>query len=372
MKIVHLSHSEISTDSRILKMLTVCKDLNYEYLALNPSVSKNVKSYFRKIGIINFKYLYFFWVYLKITLISLVKLYKFNPNVIHCHDWYMLPISVIGKILFKSKLVYDAHELESERQQMSELMKKIVKYIERISWKHVDYFITVSDLIQKWYLESYGYKNSKVIINSPEIMSINSAATSAKNFNLRDIFNLKSEILIYIYNGYLTHGRGIEIMLEAFSKTETSSVLVFLGEGPLIEKINTYKEQNENIFVHKMVPHDEVTQIVSSADFGLCLIEDASLSYRYSLPNKLFEYIFAGLPVVASNLPAIKKIVLDFNLGVVINLSVENLIKVLTENSLLTEVSKFTYKNSISHLSWESQALKLREIYSLMSKLYEA
>jgi glycosyltransferase involved in cell wall biosynthesis len=121
-----------------------------------------------------------------------------------------------------------------------------------------------------------------------------------------------------------------------------------------------------------MVPHDEVTQIVSSADFGLCLIEDASLSYRYSLPNKLFEYIFAGLPVVASNLPAIKKIVLDFNLGVVINLSVENLIKVLTENSLLTEVSKFTYKNSISHLSWESQALKLREIYSLMSKLYEA
>jgi glycosyltransferase involved in cell wall biosynthesis len=223
----------------------------------------------------------------------------------------------------------------------------------------------------QWYLESYGYKNSKIIINSPELMSINSAAISAKNFNLRDIFSLKSEILIYIYNGYLTHGRGIEIMLEAFSKTETSSVLVFLGEGPLIEKIESYKEQNDNIFVHQMVRHDEVTQIVSSADYGLCLIEDASLSDRYSLPNKLFEYIFAGLPVVASNLPEIKKLVLDSNLGVVINLSVENLIEVLSKNSLLTEVSKLTDKNSISHLSWESQAVKLGEIYSLMSDSYE-
>ena len=367
MKIVHISHTDISTDSRILKMLTVCKNLNYEYVILNPSASKKISSYFRKIGIINFKYLYYFWLYPKTAIVVLAKLNKFNPNIIHCHDWYMLPISVIGKVLFKSKLIYDAHELESECQQMPKLLKKIAKYVEHISWKHVDFFITVSQSIQQWYFESYGYKNSKIILNSPEIMSINSIKNRTKNFNLRNIFNLEPKDLIYIYSGILTQGRGIEIMLEAFSKTDTKSVLVFLGDGPLIDKIKIYKERNNNIFVHQKVWHNEVTQIVSSADYGLCLIEDVSLSDRYSLPNKLFEYIFAGLPVVASDLPEIKKLVLDNNFGVVINPSVENLINVLYKNSLLAEVPKLNDKNSVSHLTWESQAIELREIYRAVS-----
>jgi glycosyltransferase involved in cell wall biosynthesis len=202
-------------------------------------------------------------------------------------------------------------------------------------------------------------------------MSINSIKNHTKNFNLRNIFNLEPKDLIYIYSGILTQGRGIEIMLEAFSKTDTKSVLVFLGDGPLIDKIKIYKERNNNIFVHQKVWHNEVTQIVSSADYGLCLIEDVSLSDRYSLPNKLFEYIFAGLPVVASDLPEIKKLVLDNNFGVVINPSVENLINVLYKNSLLAEVSKLNDKYSVSHLTWESQAIELREIYRAILDSYE-
>ena len=283
----------------------------------------------------------------------------------------MLPISVIGKIVFKSKLVYDAHELESECQQTPKLLKIIAKYVERISWKYVDFFITVSESIKQWYFESYGYKNSSIILNSPELMSINSLKIATKNFNLRNIFNLKSEVFIYIYSGILTKGRGIEIMLEAFSKTNTKSVIVFLGDGPLLDKIKGYKERNDNIFFHQKVVHNEVTQIVSSADYGLCLIEDVSLSDRYCLPNKLFEYIFAGLPVVASDLPEIKKIVIENNIGVVITPSVDNLIKVLDKNSLLANVPKLGDKNSFSHLTWESQALKLRNIYRGVADSYE-
>ena len=367
MRIVHISHSEINSDSRVLKMLTVCKDLNYEYLIINPNINKKALAYFRKIGVINFKYLYKFWIYARTILMVLNKLNKFKPDIIHCHDWYMLPASVIGKILFKSNLVYDAHELESECQEMPKFLKKFAKYVERIAWNYIDFFITVSESIQQWYLKNYGHKNSILILNSPELMSTNSEKISTKNFNLRSIFNLKPEDLVYIYSGLLTQGRGIEIMLESFSKTDTNSVLVFLGDGPLIDMIKSYNEQNENIFIHQKVSHDEVTKIVSSADYGLCLIEDVSLSDRYSLPNKLFEYIFAGLPVVASELPEIKKIILDNKFGVIINPSVENLMNVLYENSLLAIVPKVTDMKSISHLSWESQALKLGQIYSSVS-----
>ena len=367
MRILHISHTQIYEDSRILKMIAVGKDLNATVLGINPDRNLKSLSYFRKIDSLYFKYFYYTTLYILTIFRVLVKLIRYKPGIIHCHDWYMLPLSVVVKKICKSKLIYDAHELESECQQMPSLLKKIAKLVEKISWKSIDHFITVSESIQHWYFKNYGVKPSSIILNSPEIKSHFTSEEPTKDYNLRNIFDIDSESLIYVYIGILAKGRGIEIMLEAFYKTETKSSLVFLGDGPLLERIKDYESRSANIFVHPKIAHNEVTRLASTANFGMCLIEDVSLSDRYCLPNKLFEYIFSGLPVVASNLPEIKRVVEQHQLGSLIVPSEQNLMHELIRNSSFKSYSRINSNLNLAEMGWENQALKLKTVYTLLA-----
>ena len=348
-------------------MIDVGNSLNAKVLAINPD--RNIKnlSYLRKINSVYFKYFSHLTVYIITIFRVLFNLNKYKPGIIHCHDWYMLPLSIVVKKICRCKLIYDAHELESECQQMPRLLKKIAKLVEKISWESIDYFITVSESIQRWYFINYGVKPSSIILNSPEIKSHLASKEPNKDYNLRNIFGIGSEYLIYIYIGILAKGRGIEIMLEAFYKTETKSSLIFLGDGPLLEKIKDYESRSANIFVHPKIAHNEVTKLASSANFGMCLIEDVSLSDRYCLPNKLFEYIFSGIPVIASKLPEIKRVVEKYQLGSLILPSEQNLTQELIQNSSVKSFLRVKQDISLEEMSWESQASKLKQIYTLLA-----
>jgi glycosyltransferase involved in cell wall biosynthesis len=111
------------------------------------------------------------------------------------------------------------------------------------------------------------------------------------------------------------------------------------------------------------VSHDIVVNVASSADFGICLIEDISLSDRFCLPNKLFEYIFSGLPVIASNLPDMRKLILEYDVGICIENSTQSLLRAVLE----TDKDQFDdlafQHDMLNDLSWESQAQKLESIY---------
>ena len=84
-------------------------------------------------------------------------------------------------------------------------------------------------------------------------------------------------------------------------------------------------KQNNNIFFHPPVEHNKVVRIVRSADYGLCFIEEVSLSDFYCLPNKLFEYAFAGVYALASDFPEISNVVKRFRLGTTVSLDRDNL-----------------------------------------------
>jgi glycosyltransferase involved in cell wall biosynthesis len=94
-------------------------------------------------------------------------------------------------------------------------------------------------------------------------------------------------------------------------------IITILGARPQWSgNLNSYKEFN-NIFFHKAVTPDVLLDFTSSADFGISTIEDSCLSYRYCLPNKMFEYLMADLPVIVSNLYEMKRLVENNNIGVV-------------------------------------------------------
>jgi glycosyltransferase involved in cell wall biosynthesis len=236
---------------------------------------------------------------------------------------------------------------------------------ERILWSWVDFLIIVSPSIQKWYQDNIGVKQSAVILNSPVLhLGGQDSGKYDKNY-LRHKYDIESTELIFIYVGIFGKGRGIESLVDVFSDLRWAHV-VFIGYGELTELITNQEKHHAYIHLHPAVPHEDVVDVVRSADVGLCMIGNVSLSDYYCLPNKLFEYCFAGIPVIASDFPDIVDVVKKYNLGVCCGQDKESI-----RNTVELFISNKTYMhidiNTLGELGWEAQKVKLFGVYEAVS-----
>jgi len=307
--------------------------------------------------------------FIRLSFRFLSSAYKFD--FIHCNDLEPLPFCVFAKLLKfgKTKLFYDAHELETEKLAARGWRQPLSRFLERALISSVDAVITVSDRIANWYAERYDCESPQVIINSP----VKWGTKKADLF--RDSFTIPSSMQIFLYLGGLQQGRAIELMLEAFTGANRIA-LVFMGyggtssEGKRLDAlVRKTAGLHPNIFFHEPVGQSELPNYVSSADVGLCLIEDMCLSYRYCLPNKLFEYAMGGLPVIVSDLPEMRDKVEHYNCGIVCrDLSAEGILESAKE--ILKGVDSFgaNARNMAVENCWEVQEKKLLAVYENIMK----
>lgn len=281
-------------------------------------------------------------------------------SIIHCHDLVPLPVAVTLKKLTGASLIYDAHELETERTSTKGISKYIARFVEQMLMKHVDSMITVSPSIQQWYRERFPNTTISLVRNIPEVSDDTISAIP-----LKLQLHIPENSLLFIYLGRLEEGRGITIALEAFTNEQVAHHVLFMGNGSLTSIIKHASQQCNRIHYMPAVRPDEVLMYAAGADVGLCLIEDVSLSYRYCLPNKLFESILAGLPVLASELPDMYNIVSLYKAGWVVKNNVLDLTEFLTDLSAndVTQMSDgLTVR--VNGLSWQSEADELINIYN--------
>jgi glycosyltransferase involved in cell wall biosynthesis len=377
-RILFISSSDISVDSRILKQMKAAESIGFKYLAIGikefgrieSTVSDNIISidpYFRitkkqthnrlKTILVSIIRTLFMSteVLLKITIKSLI----FKPKIIHCSDYPFLPIAVMLKFLTGAKVIYDIHELESETTGISKFNRVFVLMIEKLSWRFIDTVFYVSESIRKWYTENIGEINYEIILNAPELK-----VSEKKTDYIREYFKLDKDSIIFIYLGLLSRDRGIEMALEVF-KLNPKYVIVFMGHGEKEEEIRKYSSKYANIFLHPAVSSDLVVPITSSANFGYCVLENTSLSVYFSLPNKLFEYVFSGLPVLASNFPDISDKVNNYNLGLVVDFNKDAIISGI-EELINRDRKKISQNNNLDVLTWDYQKNKITKILRLM------
>ena len=133
---------------------------------------------------------------------------------------------------------------------------------------------------------------------------------------LRKSLGLGEEAFIAIYQGALTINRGIETLLEMAPRLEGSNVhLVFMGYGMLEPQVRQAVEASANVHFQPAVPYEEVLAYTGDADVGLVSVKPTCLSYLYCLPNKLFESIQAGIPVLVNDLPDCVALIEEFGIG---------------------------------------------------------
>lgn len=300
---------------------------------------------------------YFEFVY------RVIKAYK-QSDIIHCNDLDALPIGVVIKKFFnqQAKVIYDAHEYETQTNGLKGFQQKLTQWLEKFLIPYADKVITVSDSIANEYVNLYRISKPYLVLNTPYYTN------TIKQNLFRQRFNIAAEQTIFLYQGGLSKGRGIEILLDAFSSIDETKVIIFMGYGPLEPLIRSMSQTHRNIFFHEAVTPQELLNFTCSADFGISTIEDTCLSYRYCLPNKLFEYIMAEVPVIVSGMDEMKKLVEENHIGIVIKDNTPDALRLAIKKA--SELDNKTLLNNLRKLkdtyTWEEQEKVLKELYATL------
>jgi glycosyltransferase involved in cell wall biosynthesis len=293
-------------------------------------------------------------------------LLQFNDaDVYHCNDIEALPLGFLVKLLFNTsvKIVYDAHEYEIERSDIGKSIRPVFHLIEGILIKHADLVINVSNSIAGEYERLYKIDKPKLVLNCPRYKPI-----EKKNL-LREELGISNDQKIFLYQGALSSVRGLKKLLTCFSNMEKNkNVVVFMGYGPMEDEIKKCK--SKNVYYHEAVSPQYLLDYTSSADYGIFICDNICKSYYYCLPNKLFEYLHAGLPVIVSDLYELGDFVERNKVGLVCrDTSVKSIQKAIEDVLLLNYNELSNNALAISKkFCWEKQEKILISEYANLFK----
>jgi len=371
-KIASLVFNPFTHDSRVLKEALSLNNADYD-VCIVAHGDKDLKNEEEVQGIRVKRLSYLDRKRTKSKFIKLFKYFSYlvssvfftkKFDVLHCHDLNALPIAVLVRTFYNKdvKVVYDAHEYETQTNGLSKRMQKLLFKIERFCLRYVDEVITVGNMIADEYVRLYDIKKPSLVLNTPPFKEVQ------KSNIFRESLGISEEQAIFLYQGALGRGRGIEEVLNYFKKSSSEDVIVFMGYGTLEDEIQEAAKQYANIYLHKAVNPEVVLEYTSSADFAIATIQDTCLSYRYCLPNKVFEYLMVGLPIIVSELPEMKQLVQKYKVGVVLDSNTENPFQsaILDVKNIDTNQLKQSMKEVTSLYNWQEQEKVLLEVYKTM------
>jgi glycosyltransferase involved in cell wall biosynthesis len=217
---------------------------------------------------------------------------------------------------FKSncKLIYDSHEYFVGVPELTNKprIQKIWRRIEKKCLPKTDQRYTVNESIATLYKSEYGlaFEVVRNISDAPKNIQTKS----------RSELGLPEDKKIIIYQGAgINIDRGAEELIDAMNYVE-NAILIFVGSGDVIELLKTQVQKNklqEKVLFFGKKPYTELLNYTTVSDLGVSLDKNTNINYKFSLPNKIFDYLHCGIPMLVSDLPEIRKIVDGYQVGVI-------------------------------------------------------
>ena len=287
-----------------------------------------------------------------------------SVKYVNCHSLPVLSIGVLFKLFLKSALVYDTHELETESPEAGGIKRVFFKLVEKSLIRFADAIITVNDSIMNWYKNEYGLQNIVAVRNIP--YQRHEEEISKSNI-LKTSFNITDDEILFIHQGELSASRGIDILLDTFSKVDSKKHLLFMGFGDWVERIKQYEQAYDNIHLLDAVKPSEVHRYTVGADVGFCLLENIGLNAYLCLPNKLYEYIMSGVPVIVSDFPEMSRVIDEADCGWKIAVSkgaLYSLVTCISKDEIAAKRNKaMQYRKMIG---WQNEEKALLNVYRHM------
>ncbi len=360
-KIIVSVTNDISTDQRVEKVCNYLYSRGWEVVLVGRKLPGS-NEVTRKYRIVRFKLWFNKGILFYLTYnIRLLFYLLFNKS-----DYYLsndidtLPANYFASIFTSRPIIFDAHEAFSEVPELiNRKFKKLIwRWVEKRMISRTKKAYTVSKGVAEFYKTITG-KSMEIVYNYPILN------TEAKNTAIVLSQNKKN----IIYQGAVNKGRGINLAIQSMQNVD--AILHIVGVGDEYEKMKELAEKlrlaEKVVFYGRILP-DELKSITLQADLGISLEEDLGLNYRYSLPNKLFDYIMAEVPVLVSDLPEMKSIVLESRVGEVLNSRkpkevAAKIVEMLNNESKLKQY-KENCKIASKKYCWEEQESLLDEIFT--------
>lgn len=351
--------NDLTTDQRVGKTCEVLSEIGYDVILVGRKLKKSLPIQ-RNYKTIRFKLLFNkgFLFYAEFNIRLFIFLLFTRKNILFSNDLDTLLPNYLLSLLQQKRLIFDSHELFSEIPELvnNPKIKYFWLYLEKTIIPKLKNVITVSNSIKKHYNNLYGI-SATVIRNIPKIEKIDQ-----KNFEI----NTKGKKVI-LYQGAVNMGRGIELMIDTMPLLDEFIFIVF-GDGDIVKELKervTSLDVNDKVkFLGKKTPK-ELKKLTLNATIGISLEEDLGLNYRYALPNKIFDYLHANIPVITADLPEMRALIEKYAFGEILHKRspevLARTIKLMTKKSYTKELTFAKEK-----LNWAHEKKKLISIFNTL------
>ena len=264
----------------------------------------------------------------------------------------------------KCKLYYDSHEYFIGVPELI-AKPKVQKFWRKIEQKYLPKahkMYTVNESIADLYRKEY-QRDIQVVRNISDFKPVEMTKTK------KDLGLPEDRHIIIIQGAGINIDRGAEEMIEAI-KLLDDCVLIFVGDGDVIpqlkEQVKSDKIEDKVLFFGKR-PYQDLMNFTMLSDIGISMDKDTNINYRFSLPNKIFDYIHANTPLLVSDLKEVKNIVETYKIGVVVEnhqpKTIANAIKTMLADKTTYDTYKNNTKIASNNLTWENECKVLKQIY---------
>jgi glycosyltransferase involved in cell wall biosynthesis len=363
--------NDLATDQRVHKTCMALLQCGYEVLEYGRMLPGSLPLQ-RPYRTLRVKHLFnrgpLFYAEYNIRLF--VRLLFSHFDLVVSNDLDTLSAAYLAAKIRNKKIIYDTHEYFTETPELVNRPKvqKIWKSIEKIIFPKLKTVITVNDSIAKLYENEYGTM-LHVIRNIPANFTIE--ASNKQQLELP----VDKKILI-IQGAGINIDRGAEEACEAMKYLD-GFVLLIAGSGdviPQLKKMVAEQNMEEKIIFRDRMDYKLLRQYTQLCDLGLAIDKNTNINYLYSLPNKLFDYLHAGIPVLSSGLPEIRKIIDEFQVGYHLEnhdpQHIAQTIKTIFSDMPLYQINKENTLIASRELNWESEEKKLLNIFRAFTNVH--
>ena len=363
MKITISVTNDLVTDQRVHRVCTTLRQNGYDVKLVGREFRKSKpveRLYCTERMKLLFKRSFLFYAEFNIRLFFYLLFDK--ADIFLSNDTDTLPANYLASLIRKKPLVFDAHEIFPEVPEVTDRkwVKKVWTKIEDMIFPRLKNTYTVCDSISAYYKEKYNI-NMSVVRNIPmkkvRKVSKNQLSTEPSPIDAKG----KRVIL---YQGAINKGRGIEWIIEAMQYLD-NYIFYIIGDGDLLnemqDKVKNLKLDDKVFFTGK-IPFEDLPAYTTRADIGVNLLENWGLSYYYSLPNRIFDFIRGGVPILASDFPEISKIIKRYNIGTLVrNYDPKYLASAIKRISFKGKY-RLAFEEANKELCWENESLILLKV----------
>lgn len=367
-KIIVSVTNDLFTDQRVHKVCTFLHENNYDVLLVGRKLSSSQELAPRDYATKRFRLWWekgaFFYAHYNVRLFFFLLFQRADVFLSNDLDT-LLANYCAQRFKRNTELVYDTHELFTEVPELIDRprVRRVWLAIERWIFPKLKYVYTVNQSIADIYQERYAIP-VRVVRNVSKKWTPTSVPSKSE-------LGLPEDTPLIILQGAgINIDRGGEEAVEAM-KYLTTAVLIFVGSGDVIPQLQQRVKEDgleKRVLFFGRKPYLEMMQYTYHADLGLTLDKDSNANYRYSLPNKVFDYIHAQTPIVASNLVEVRRVVEEHQVGVIIpshdpKMLAQTIQNLLNDHDQLRQLKENCLRAAKTEC-WEKEEQVLRSIYS--------